>query len=242
MRRRDGEEGGGGHRLDGELAAAQRLGIGPVPGLAELLHGRGEPGSEVLEDPHRCVSYRQTSARPLWTFVRWTDVSRVRGRMSVATMVWHARQSRCMRIRLHRTFFAAVVATAALAAGAPDRQRRPARGVRARLHAEADEQAVRALGRPARTTTWRRAAPSRRAPARGRSTGGASIVSGNEPWKVDRREPTRARSSSRRARPPPRPVICVGLEHPTLRLFAQQQPRAALDPRPSRSSSRPRSG
>jgi hypothetical protein len=45
--------------LDGELPAAQRLRVGLVPGLAELLHGRREPGSEVLEGPHRYFPYRQ---------------------------------------------------------------------------------------------------------------------------------------------------------------------------------------
>jgi hypothetical protein len=57
-------------------------------------------------------------------------------------------------------------------------------------------------------------------------TGGASLVSGNEPWKVA------GGSHSRSLRLPPgatatSPVICVGLEHPTLRFFAKNN-RALL--------------
>jgi hypothetical protein len=56
--------------------------------------------------------------------------------------------------------------------------------------------------------------------------GGAKIVSGNEPWKVA------GASHSRSLQLPPgatatSPVICVGLEHPTLRLFAKNN-RALL--------------
>ena len=51
-------------------------------------------------------------------------------------------------------------------------------------------------------------------------SGGASIVAGNEPWKVN------GAADSRSLRLPPgatatSPVMCVGLEHPTLRLFAK---------------------
>jgi hypothetical protein len=50
--------------------------------------------------------------------------------------------------------------------------------------------------------------------------GGASLVTGNEPWKVA------GATHSRSLRLPPgatatSPVICVGLEHPTLRFFAK---------------------
>lgn len=56
--------------------------------------------------------------------------------------------------------------------------------------------------------------------------GGASIVSGNEPWKVA------GSTHSKSLRLPPgatatSPVICVGLEHPTLRFFAKNN-RALL--------------
>jgi hypothetical protein len=57
-------------------------------------------------------------------------------------------------------------------------------------------------------------------------SGGASIVTGNEPWKVA------GATHSRSLRLPPgatatSPVICVGLEHPTLRFFAKNN-RALL--------------
>jgi hypothetical protein len=57
-------------------------------------------------------------------------------------------------------------------------------------------------------------------------SGGASLVSGNEPWKVA------GSTHSRSLRLPPgatatSPVICVGLEHPTLRFFAKNN-RALL--------------
>jgi hypothetical protein len=61
-----------------------------------------------------------------------------------------------------------------------------------------------------RTSSFR-AATSRRS-----LKGGASIVSGNEPWKVN--------GGVRSLRLPPgasatSPVMCVGIEHPTARLF-----------------------
>jgi hypothetical protein len=57
-------------------------------------------------------------------------------------------------------------------------------------------------------------------------SGGASLVSGNEPWKVA------GSTHSRSLKLPPgatatSPVICVGLEHPTLRFFAKNN-RALL--------------
>ena len=57
-------------------------------------------------------------------------------------------------------------------------------------------------------------------------SGGASIVTGNEPWKVA------GSTHSRSLRLPPgatatSPVICVGLEHPTIRFFAKNN-RALL--------------
>jgi hypothetical protein len=56
--------------------------------------------------------------------------------------------------------------------------------------------------------------------------GGASLVTGNEPWKVA------GSTHSRSLQLPPgatatSPVICVGLEHPTLRFFAKNN-RALL--------------
>jgi hypothetical protein len=57
-------------------------------------------------------------------------------------------------------------------------------------------------------------------------SGGASIVSGNEPWKVN------SGSDSHSLKLPPgasaqSPVICVGIEHPSVRLFAKNN-RALL--------------
>jgi len=57
-------------------------------------------------------------------------------------------------------------------------------------------------------------------------SGGASLVSDNEPWKVA------GASHTRSLRLPPgatatSPVVCVGLEHPTLRFFAKNN-RALL--------------
>jgi hypothetical protein len=59
-----------------------------------------------------------------------------------------------------------------------------------------------------------------------RLSGGASIVAGNEPWMVN------GAGDARSLRLPPgatatSPVMCVGLEHPTLRLFAKNN-RALL--------------
>jgi hypothetical protein len=59
-----------------------------------------------------------------------------------------------------------------------------------------------------------------------RLSGGASIVTGNEPWKVH------GASDARSLRLPPgatatSPVMCVGIEDPTLRLFARNN-RALL--------------
>ena len=56
--------------------------------------------------------------------------------------------------------------------------------------------------------------------------GGASVVSGNEPWKVA------GAGNTRSLRLPPgasatSPTICVGLEHPTIRFFAKND-RALL--------------
>ena len=57
-------------------------------------------------------------------------------------------------------------------------------------------------------------------------SGGASVVAGNEPWHV------RGAGHSQSLRLPPgatatSPVMCVGIEHPTLRLFAKNN-RALL--------------
>ena len=220
----DDEERGGGGRLDGELAAAQRVGVGPVPGLAELLHGRGEPGAEVLENPHRCGVYRHMRATPLWTFVRWTDVAPANGRMSVAKRVAMP-DGGCMSNRLLRTLFAAAAATAAFAVGRAGRQRRAARGLGPDCRPKPTHAGRSRLGETANY----KLAPggSFEGGAGPGALGRASMVSGNEPWKVH------ARADKRSLKLPPgatatSPVMCVGIEHPTLRLLREEQPRAAL--------------
>lgn len=123
-----------------------------------------------------------------------------------------------MRIPLHRTVFAVVVATAALAVGAPA----ATAGV---LVASAPDCAPKPTGKP--FAPWGDKADYNLAPGGAFEGGagswqlnGASIVDGNEPWKVNRA------SDSRSLRLPPgasatSPVMCVGLEHPTLRFFTR---------------------
>jgi hypothetical protein len=57
-------------------------------------------------------------------------------------------------------------------------------------------------------------------------SGGASIVSGNEPWKVAGSSHSRSLQLKPGATATS-PVICVGLEHPTIRMFAKNS-RALL--------------
>jgi hypothetical protein len=123
-----------------------------------------------------------------------------------------------MRIPLHRTVFAVVVATAALAVGAPA----ASAGV---LVASAPDCAPKPTSKP--FAPWGDKADYNLAPGGAFEGGagswqlnGASIVDGNEPWKVNRA------SDSRSLRLPPgasatSPVMCVGLEHPTLRFFTR---------------------
>ena len=130
-----------------------------------------------------------------------------------------------MRIRLRSTFLAAFVATAVLVVGAP--------AASAGLLVESAE------GCPAPVTTkafaqWDDDADYQLAPggsfeAGGPSwqlNGGASVVAGNEPWNVH------GGAGQRSLRLPPgasatSPAMCVGIENPTLRLFAKNN-RALL--------------
>jgi hypothetical protein len=137
--------------------------------------------------------------------------------MSVATMACMP-QSRCMSFRLHRTVLAAVVATAALAVGAPTANA----GL---LVASAPDCSPKPTSKP--FAPWGDQGDYTLAPGGSFEAGkpawklsGASVVTGNEPWKVN------GASDSRSLRLPPgasatSPVMCVGLEHPTLRLFAR---------------------
>jgi hypothetical protein len=123
-----------------------------------------------------------------------------------------------MSVRVLRTVFAAAVATLALAVGAPAANA----GV---LVASAPDCSPKPTSKP--FAPWGDQADYTLAPGGSFEPrqpawqlSGASIVSGNEPWKVN------GPGDSRSLRLPPgasatSPVMCVGLEHPTLRLFAR---------------------
>jgi hypothetical protein len=130
-----------------------------------------------------------------------------------------------MRNRLRTTFIAASLAVVALAAGAPS----ASAGL---LVQSAPDCTPGPTSQP--FARWGDSAPYELAPGGGFESGmkawslagGASIVSGNEPWKV------RSGADTRSLRLPPgasatSPVICVGLEHPTVRLFVKDN-RALL--------------
>ena len=124
-----------------------------------------------------------------------------------------------MRNRLRISFIAAALAVSALAAGAPS----ASAGL---LVESAPDCTPKPTSQP--FAPWGDDTPYNLAPggsfAGGAGSwslsGGASLVSGNEPWKVA------GSTHSRSLRLPPgasatSPVICVGLEHPTLRFFAK---------------------
>ncbi|HEY7455579.1 MAG TPA: hypothetical protein VH683_13495 [Thermoleophilaceae bacterium] len=130
-----------------------------------------------------------------------------------------------MRIRLRTTFIAAALAVFALAATASS--------------ASAGLLVASAPDCTPKPTTqafkqWGDQTPYNLAPggsfeggAGGWSlAGGAKIVSGNEPWKVAGSSHSRSLQLKPGATATS-PVICVGLEHPTLRLFAKNN-RALL--------------
>jgi hypothetical protein len=130
-----------------------------------------------------------------------------------------------MRNRLRSTFLATVVAAAALAVGAPT----ASAGL---LVESANDCAAPVLSNP--FAPWNDHANYELAPGGAFEAGdpswelrgGASVVSGNEPWKVS------GGADSRSLRLPPgatatSPVMCVGIDHPTLRFFAKNN-RALL--------------
>jgi hypothetical protein len=137
--------------------------------------------------------------------------------MSVATMGCMP-QSRCMSFRLHRTVLAAAVATAALAVAAPTANA----GL---LVASAPDCSPKPTSKA--FAPWKDYSDYTLAPGGAFEAGnpswqlsGASFVAENEPWKVA------GSSHSRSLKLPPgasatSPVMCVGLEHPTLRFFAR---------------------
>jgi hypothetical protein len=130
-----------------------------------------------------------------------------------------------MRNRLHRTVLAAAVATAAFAVGAPAANA----GL---LVASAPDCSPKPMSQPftpwGDTSNYTLAPGGSFEPGKGswQLSGGASVVAGNEPWKVN----GAADANSLRLSPgatATSPVMCVGLEHPTLRLFARNN-RALL--------------
>jgi hypothetical protein len=133
--------------------------------------------------------------------------------------------SRLMRIRLRSLCLAAVAAAAALAVSAPGAsagllvssakncQPQPVSKAFAAFGDRADYQLAPGGSFEAGAESWQ-------------LSGRASIVSGNEPWKVN------GSRDGRSLKLPPgatatSPVMCVGLEHPTIRLFAKNN-RALL--------------
>jgi hypothetical protein len=123
-----------------------------------------------------------------------------------------------MNFRLRSTFLVTVASTVALAAGAPAANA----GVLVESAPSCAPQPTSKAFAP-----WKDYSDYTLAPGGAFEAGdpswqlnGASIVAGNEPWKVA------GSSHTRSLKLPPgasatSPVMCVGLEHPTLRFFAR---------------------
>ena len=130
-----------------------------------------------------------------------------------------------MRNRLRITFVAAALAVTALAAGAPS----ASAGLLVKSAPDCTPKPTTQPFAPWNDDAQYNLAPGGSFEGGAGSwslTGGASLVSGNEPWKVNNG------GDSRSLRLPPgatatSPVICVGLEHPSLRFFAKNN-RALL--------------
>jgi hypothetical protein len=127
-----------------------------------------------------------------------------------------------MRNRLRTSFIAASLAVVALAAAAPS----ASAGLLVKSAPDCDPQPGTAVFAPWGDRDNYNLAPGGDFES---STGGwtlgrgASIVSGNEPWKVA----GAGHSRSLQLKPgavATSPVVCVGLEHPTVRLFAKGKP------------------
>jgi hypothetical protein len=132
---------------------------------------------------------------------------------------------RCMRNRLRISFISAALAVTALAAGAPS----ASAGLLVESAPDCTPKPTTQPFAPWGDGTQYNLAPGGSFEGGAASWslgGGASLVTGNEPWKVA------GASHSRSLQLPPgatatSPVICVGLEHPTLRFFAKNN-RALL--------------
>ena len=129
----------------------------------------------------------------------------------------------CMRNRLSRTLLAAAAATAVLAVGAPAANA----GL---LVASAPDCGPKPVSKPFAPwndqTDYTLAGSFEADDPQWKLSGGASIVAENEPFEVNESD------DSRSVKLPPgasatSPVMCVGLEHPTMRLFARNN-RALL--------------
>jgi hypothetical protein len=144
--------------------------------------------------------------------------------MSVAKRVPMA-DGDCMSNRLLRTLFAAAVATSALAVGAPAANAGLLVASAPDCSPKPTTKAFSGWGDG--TDYWH--APGGGFEAGGpqwQLAGGASVVSENEPFKVH------ASGDSKSVKLPPgatatSPVVCIGLEHPTVRFFARNN-RALL--------------
>jgi hypothetical protein len=130
-----------------------------------------------------------------------------------------------MRIRLRTTIISAAAVTIALGAGAPAANA----GLLVKSAPDCRPQPVSQPFMPWGDRDLYQLAPGGAFEVGDPSwklSGGASVVAGNEPFKVH------GASDARSLRLPPgatatSPVMCVGLEHPTLRLFARNN-RALL--------------
>jgi hypothetical protein len=125
-----------------------------------------------------------------------------------------------MRFRLRTTLIAASVAAAALAVGAPS----ASAGLLVKSAPDCSPKATTKAFAGVdgdRTDYWLAPGGDFEAGSQPWSLNGkASVVSGNEPWKIS------GSGDSRSLRLPPgasavSPVMCVGIEHPTMRLFAK---------------------
>jgi hypothetical protein len=123
-----------------------------------------------------------------------------------------------MSFRLRTTVIAASVAAAALAAGAPSASAGILVASAPNCTTPVTSQAFRSVDGD---TDSYQLVPGGNFEAGSKSwslSGGASVVSGNEPWKIgggvsSLKLPPGASATS--------PVMCVGLEHPTARLFTK---------------------